>query len=68
MPKAEWPDWGDMLLRFWQQPQNKSLQQCLDLLKEAISEEKCPSYSAAQRFIKNCRLKSEKREEWDNEK
>lgn len=52
MPKAEWPDWGDMLLRFWQQPQNKSLQQCLDLLKEAISEEKCPSYSAAQRFIK----------------
>lgn len=52
MPKAEWPEWGDILLKFWQQPQKPSLQYCLDKLCENFPVAKCPSYSAAQRFIK----------------
>lgn len=52
MPKANWPDWGDTLLNFWQRPQNPSLQSCLDEVIKIRGEENSPSYSAAQRFIK----------------
>lgn len=50
--EAEWPIWGDALLKLWQNPQKPSLASCLEKLSGIISADKMPSYSAAQRFLK----------------
>lgn len=51
--EADWPVWGDALLKLWQRPQKPSLSLCLSQLNELVSDKTVlPSYSAAQRFLK----------------
>ncbi len=50
--EAEWPAWGDALLKLWQRPQKPSLASCLETLNKNLPAAEMPSYSAAQRFLK----------------
>lgn len=50
--EAEWPAWGDALLKLWQRPQKPSLASCLETLNKNLPATEMPSYSAAQRFLK----------------
>lgn len=51
--EAEWPVWGDALLKLWQHPQKPTLASCLEELAKILQDKnKLPSYSAAQRFLK----------------
>lgn len=51
--EADWPIWGDALLKLWQRPQKPTLTACLEQLATICSEKNTlPSYSAAQRFLK----------------
>ena len=51
--KADWPAWGDALLKIWQRPQKPSLASCMRELADCFPDKKnLPSYSAAQRFLR----------------
>lgn len=50
--EADWPVWGDALLKLWQNPQKPSLASCMTSLAKIIPVNNMPSYSAAQRFLK----------------
>lgn len=51
--EADWPVWGDALLKLWQRPQKPSLAFCMRELACNFPDKKnLPSYSAAQRFLK----------------
>lgn len=51
--EADWPAWGDALLKIWQRPQKPSLASCMRELADCFPDKKnLPSYSAAQRFLR----------------
>lgn len=51
--EADWPIWGDALLKLWQRPQKPTLFACMEELATSFPfADKLPSYSAAQRFLK----------------
>ncbi len=50
--EADWPVWGDALLKIWQHPQKPSLASCLDKMAKSLPVDKVPTYSSAQRFLK----------------
>jgi transposase-like Mu len=51
--EADWPVWGDALLKLWQRPSKPSLAGCLEELAGNFPDKSSlPTYSAAQRFLK----------------
>lgn len=46
------PTWANALLELWSKPQNPTLTACLEQLPNYLNGSPCPSYSQANRFLK----------------